>query len=137
MLSRIARREALTALAEALAEEARSKELSRRSRKLADGYMQLDQVSSGSALSHQVLFAGELAKLASSAEDARGDAARQAAWQSEALSVAEQRFERLSHRSSELKSEIEAAQTRQEQTEEAAMARTLQGRTRRPSRKPR
>lgn len=125
-LARIARRDAMSALADALAEEQRSASLASRSRDLAQGYSERAEVQSADMLSQNTRFAGELSQLARHADKARGDASRQAQWQAEALASAEQKIERLDGLRKEALAQQRSTQERADRPPDAPMARKLQ-----------
>ncbi len=128
ILARIARRDAMASLAQSLAEEQRSASLADRSRTLAKGYAARANLETGEALARHKFFAAQLTGLARQADQARGDASRQAEWQVDALAKAEQRIDRLDERAKLARLEHRNTQDRLEQHDQAAMARTLQKR---------
>ncbi len=98
LLARIARREAMTSLAETLDEEAKSAALAERSRAMAHEYGQRSVTGIAADLHQLSALASGLARLAKDAENARHDARQQADWQVEALAETENRLKRLEER---------------------------------------
>lgn len=106
MLARIARREAMGALAGALDEEAKSATLAERSAALAREYGGRSAVVRGADLRDLIAMAGELTQLAENARGTRDDARQQAEWQAEALAGAETRLDRLEARAGDARRAI-------------------------------
>jgi len=98
LLARVARREALAALADAAGEEARTARLTARSRALATEYRRTGDMHDGGALRERTNFAGALEKLARNAEQAGEAAGVQVERQAKALNRAETREKRLAER---------------------------------------
>ncbi len=126
LIARVARRQALRTLAEALEAEARSHALAARSRRLVAASAPPPGPTTGAALAERAGFTAGLAQLAATAAEAAEDAARQAAWQAEALARAETRARRLAEREAEARSALEAAKARREQALALPLARKLQ-----------
>lgn len=127
-LARIARRDAMAALADALEEENRSASLAHRTREMAKDYTARKGVETGGTLGQNKKFANELTQLARSAEQAQADALRQADWQVDALAHAEQRIERLDARAKAARTQQRDTQERVSQPFHQPVARKLQRR---------
>lgn len=129
LMARVARQQALRAMAEALESEERSRALAGRSRMLVAASAPQPGAMLAEAFAARAGFAASLAQLAATANDAASDAARQTEWQAETLGRAETRAKRLAEREGEARAALEAAQERREQSHAAAMlARKLQSR---------
>lgn len=126
MLARIARRDAMASLAGLIADEQRSASLADRSRNLAKGYAERAKVDSGETLARHRAFAAELTGLARQADQARGDASRQADWQVDALAKVEQRIKRLDEHAKLARLQQCNTQERLERADQPTMARRLQ-----------
>lgn len=98
LLAEVSQRAAMRGLADALAEEARSAGLAKRSRALVADYSGRATSSDGDALRHTVAFTGALAAIAKDADAAKADAAQQSAWQAQELGFAQTRARRQSER---------------------------------------
>lgn len=125
-LAKIARRDAMAALADALAEERKSAALAERSRALMREYEARGELPSGSALREHAAFVQSLQGVALQADEASKDAGDQAHWQVQTLAAAETRATRLESRLEAARRELTALQTRREGEASAAMARKLQ-----------
>ncbi|WP_299295478.1 hypothetical protein [uncultured Erythrobacter sp.] len=101
ILARIARRDAMTALADTLDEEAKSASLAERSRAMAREYGQRAVTGVAADLRELSALASGLASLAKDADNAREDARQQADWQVETLAETESRLKRLEERGAE------------------------------------
>jgi hypothetical protein len=125
LIAKVARRQALRALADALAAEERSALLAARSRTLVAASAPQPGATLGAALAERAAFTASLAQLADTAADAAGDAARQSAWQAETLARAETRAKRLAEREAEARSALEVLKARREQARSLPLARKL------------
>jgi hypothetical protein len=126
LMARVARQQALRALAEALESEERSQMLAGRSRMLVAASAPQPGAMLAEAFAARAGFAASLAQLAATAADAASDAARQTEWQAETLSRAETRAKRLAEREDAARAALETAQERREQAHAAAaLARKL------------
>ncbi|MEQ8411663.1 MAG: hypothetical protein RIC51_01880 [Erythrobacter sp.] len=128
MIARIARREALGALADALAEERRSRDLAQRSRGLAASYAGRRGAGEGDEVAGRMRFAGALSRLADDAGTGGAQAAREAEEQARALAGTERRIERLETREAEASRALAAARERRLGEAQGALARKLQRR---------
>lgn len=126
LIADVARRQALRTLAEALEAEARSHALAERSRHLVVASAARPGVTSGAALQTRAAFAANLARIATSAGLAASDAARQRAWASEALGLAEARSRRLGELAAEARTALATAKERREASRATPLARKLQ-----------
>jgi hypothetical protein len=95
LLARVARREAMSALAGTIAEEARSAALAQRSRALIDSYAARAETVQSDDLRERITMAGALARLAADAERARAEAERRAGNEADTLADSENRLKRL------------------------------------------
>ncbi|MEM6475075.1 MAG: hypothetical protein AAF687_02800 [Pseudomonadota bacterium] len=127
-LARIARREAMGALADALEEERKSDDLAQRSTDMAQGYGARRDARSGAQLRALRLMAGGLAEMARDAQRARDDARQQADWQVEALATAENKLQRMEELAGEARRKLARAEAAREASRSGggAMARKLQ-----------
>ena len=138
LLAEVSQRNAMLGLADALAEENRSATLAQRSRALVEAYSGRSYLPDGAALQHAVGFTGALASLATDADSARHDAARQADWQAQALGEAQTRARRQSERLAEAVAAYQAARARRAHDLSApaygrsspSLAQRVQGKTR-------
>ncbi len=129
LIAEVARKQALRGLAEALDAEARSHRLATRSRMLVASSAAQPGQTLGAALMARAAFTASLAQLAETAGAAAADAARQSAWQSETLALAETRAKRLAEREAEARAALEAAKAQRAQAQDASgLARKLQSR---------
>ena len=127
LMARVARQQALRALAEALESEERSQMLAARSRMLVAASAPQPGAMLAEAFAARAGFTASLAQLAATAADAASDAARQTEWQAETLGRAETRAKRLAEREDAARAALEAVQERREQGHAAAsLARKLQ-----------
>jgi hypothetical protein len=133
MLAQIARREARFALASALAEEERSGQIEARARDLLREYgnraLKGDAASQSHTLQANLAFVRSLQTMADNAQSAHKDAADQARWQMQALSMAETRLDTHEARVGEEKRSLADQRKRRELPPEltgsAGMARKL------------
>lgn len=125
-LARVARREAIAALGDAINEEQRSTQLAMRSRDLVREYGARGDADSGDALRNQAIFVEALNRLAQHSEAARRDAGEQVAWQAQTLAAADTRASRLAERLEAARQEVEAFKERRANGEAAGLARKLQ-----------
>lgn len=128
-IARMARREAMRGLAEALDEERRRTALAQRSEALLASAGARAGTASGEELARRTRFAGGIARIARDAAAARGDALRQAEWQAGQLGAAEARARRLAELEIDAASALAAARERHAAALPAAMARKLQSRS--------
>ncbi len=126
LLAKVARRQALRGLADALAAEERSQLIAARSRQLALASAPQPGATSGAALAARSGFTASLAQLAVTAAEAAGDAARQSAWQAETLAAAETRARRLAEREAEVRAALDAFKAKREAAHAPPLARKLQ-----------
>lgn len=126
LMAKVARRQALRGLADALAAEERSALLAARSRQLATASAPQPGATSGAALAARAGFAAGLTQLAVTAAEAAGDAARQSAWASETLAAAETRAKRLAEREVEARAALDAVKAKREAAHALPLARKLQ-----------
>lgn len=133
LLAQQARREAMGGLADSLAEEERSADLTRRAQALALAYAPQCATTSAQDLRQQAAFAQSLAQLARQSDAARRDAGDQAMWQARALAAAEHRAKGLEERAASARRAIVAQGERREREHSAMMARKLQTQAGHPS----
>lgn len=126
MIARLGQRQAMRSLAEALVEEQRSQHLAQRSRTLVAASGVKPGEVGADTLAARTAFAAGLAGIAANAAFAAGDAARQAAWQAEALGHAESRLKRLEERERSARQALDQALTKREDAHNAGLARKLQ-----------
>lgn len=126
MLAQIARRAAMGALADAVDEEARSTEVSERSRALLRAYGERNAGVDAGALRNHSAFLHSLQGVAQQAEKARRDASDQASWQLRTLAAAETRADRLEERRERARRALQTVIERREQPLSKGMARKLQ-----------
>lgn len=131
-LAKIARREALSALASAVAEERQSAVVSERSAELLRHYSAGRHGDLGSELQDHRTFISALQGVANQASEAHKDAADQVTWQSQALAKADNKASRYEDRLKSAKREVEAQQERgmagTPASKPSALARKLQNR---------
>ncbi|MEM8723977.1 MAG: hypothetical protein AAGE86_00500 [Pseudomonadota bacterium] len=125
MLARIARRDAITALADTLDEEAKSASLAERSRIMAREYGTRAVTGIAADLRELGALASGLASLAKDADNARDDARQQAEWQAGTLAETESRLKRLEERSVEARRAVTRAEEARSQPLPEGMARKL------------
>lgn len=125
-LARLARLEAMGALASALSEEDRSAFLARRSHMLADEYAAKAGGKSAHDLRQQNAFVQSLMTLAQQSDAARRDAQDQTVWHAQTLAQAKQREKGMEKHVSATRKDIATLMDRHEQEEQSAMARKLQ-----------
>jgi hypothetical protein len=126
LIAKVARRQALRGLAEALEAEARSHALADRASALVASSAPQPGATLGAALAARAGFTAGLAQLAVTAADAAGDAARQSAWASETLALAETRSRRLAEREVEARAALDAVKAKAEAARSLPLARKLQ-----------
>ena len=123
----------MTALADAVTDEARSSDLAARSRDLLNEYSRRSADYSGrptgASLRENAGFVGRLQVVAGQAEQARNDASDQAQWQAQSLAAAEIRSARFEERMIAARREVAAIQESRDQTATPAMARKLQSKS--------
>lgn len=124
-LAQIARREAMTALADAAQEEARSAMLAERSRKLLTDYSARAGGDAGHVLRANSAFVRRLADIAEQAGQASKDARDQAEWQVRSLAEAETKASRLKDRLDAAQKAIEAARLSSDHASIAGLAHKL------------
>ncbi len=129
MLARVARREALSALAEAASQEMRSAQLAARSRELAHVSRTASPATDGESLRTFAKFAGALEALAREAERACVDATEQAGRHAEALARADTRTQRLEDRLSDARGALREVEERRRAPVPTQLARGLQNQT--------
>lgn len=95
MLTRIARRETMAALAQSIDRENQSAALGQRSRMLLEGYAMREDLADGQALREVAALAGGLARLADNADSQRVIAQQQVERQADALAGTDARLKRL------------------------------------------
>ncbi len=127
LITKVARRQALRALADALAAEERSNALASRSRYLAAASAPKEGLTTGAALASRAGFTSGLEQLAATAEGSASDAARLSVWQAEVLAETEARAKRLAERESEARAALDATRTRRDLVQLASVARKLHG----------
>lgn len=146
MLAQIARRTAMSALADAVEEEARSAAVSERSRALLRAYgargAMGDAGGDAGSLRNHSAFLHSLQGITRQAEQARQDASDQASWQLQTLAAAETRAGRLEERRELARRELQAVLDRREEPLSKGMAHKLQNTDReaetpRPAQRPR
>lgn len=125
LIADVARKQALRGLAEALEAEARSHALAERSARLVAASAPGAGVTSGAALQARAAFTAGLAQLAAHARDGARDAARQRAWQADALARAEIRARRIAELTDEARITLAAARERREAGRALPLARKL------------
>lgn len=113
-LTKVARREAIGALADALKEEGRSAELAKRSQNLADEYARRRQVQDAHTLTANMAFSQSLQHTAQQADAATKDARQQVDWQMQTLATAETRATRLEEQMKAARREVEALTAKRE-----------------------
>lgn len=126
LLAQVERREALAALAEAVAEETRNASLAARSRDLLSSYGQRAGMPEASELRTKAAFVRSLQAIADQADQAHADARDQSHWQSRTLAAAQTRADRYADRLLEAKRELRSVLERREQPLAQRMARKLQ-----------
>ena len=126
MLAKIARREAMAALAVALTEERKSAELAERSRLLLQEYGARGEAATGAVLRNHAAFLHSLQNVAQQADEARKDAGDQARWQVETLAAAETRASRLEEQVETARRELAALESKRDSAAAAYVARKLQ-----------
>ena len=134
LLARVARREAMMALAGTLDDEAKSAALAGRSREMAREYGQRPVVGIAADLHQLSALSAGLARLAKDAEDARHDARQQAEWQVDVLARSETRLKRLEERKVAARRAVQSAAEKRavsgQQPSTGGMARKLLNHTR-------
>jgi len=126
MLARAARREALSAMADATLEETRSARLAARSRELARADRHRGGAMEAGALRNLSTFAASLETLARNAERAREWSAEQASLQARTLSSAETRERRMDERLEAAREALFALEERKSTPVPEPLARGLQ-----------
>lgn len=126
VLAKIARREAMAALADAVGEEVRSSDLAQRSRDFVSEYGRRVDSSNGHSLRDQAVFVRRLQEVSDQASQAFKDANDQAQWQAQTLAAAETRAKRFKERMQSAEREMEAIQTKREHASAAGLAHKLQ-----------
>lgn len=126
LLAQVERREALAALAEAVAEETRNANLAARSRDLLSSYGQRAGMPEASELRTKAAFVRSLQAIADQADQAHADARDHSHWQSRTLAAAQTRADRYADRLLEAKRELRSVLERREQPLAQRMARKLQ-----------
>ena len=121
-LAKIARREAMAALADAVTEEARSTALAARSHDLLSEYSRRLSATTGASLRGNAGFVGRLQEVADKADQASKDASKQAQWQVQALAAAETRKTRFEERMASGQREMESIKEAREHASAAGMA---------------
>ncbi|BDI60111.1 hypothetical protein [Qipengyuania nanhaisediminis] len=101
VLARIARREAMAALADAIVKEENSASLAERSAEMIRAYSRRREAQDGEDLRSQSRFLGSLGAIAEDAEAARRDAIDQTRWHVDTLAAAQTRADRLEKRDSQ------------------------------------
>ncbi len=129
MLAKIARREAMAALAHAVDEELRSSVLAERSRKFVCDYGLRVDSSSGHSLRDRAGFVRRLQEIADQADEAYKDANDQALWQAQTLAITETRAKRFEERMQAARRELEAIRVKREQVITTGMAHKLQNKS--------
>lgn len=107
-LAKVARREAMAGLADAITEETRSSALASRSQDLMSAYAQPQPGTDVSGLQDRAAFVRSVKAIKDQAEEARRDASDQVEWQARSLAAADTRAGRLEDQASEARREIEA-----------------------------
>lgn len=126
MLARMARRTAMSALADALTEEARSAEIAGRSRELLSHHGQRSGADLGQTLIVHAAFTHSLHDIANKAEQSRSDASEQARWQRDALAAAETRLSLSEEKAASALKQVDAAKERRDAAATIGLARNLQ-----------
>lgn len=126
MVARIARREAMAALASAVGEELRSAQIATRSRTLASEYGARSGADTGAALRENALFLQSLGEIAARAESAHRDAADQARWQADTLAKTDTRARNLEERRKVAERAVADRKARSDEADTLGLARKLQ-----------
>ncbi|WP_296719029.1 hypothetical protein [Erythrobacter sp.] len=126
LIAKVARRQALAGLAQALDAEARSTALAERSRQLVASSTPQPGAMAAEVFAARAVFTASLVQLAASAADAAEDAARQSAWQADTLAQAETRAKRLAEHEGEARAALGALKLRRAEAEAPLLARKLQ-----------
>ncbi|MHA7820962.1 MAG: hypothetical protein ACX930_15045 [Erythrobacter sp.] len=126
MLAQIARREAMTALAEAIEEEDRTNALAKHCHTLMCEYGSRQPAEDAEALRDRTAFTASLQGVAKQAEQAQLDASDQTVWQADTLAAAETRAARIEERREAAKRTLEAVLERREQSHGQGVAHKLQ-----------
>ncbi len=129
----IARREALSALADAQMSETQSLDLARRSRALAARSGVSQRGTIGADLHDRTRFAASLAGIAKHAQRASGQSAQERDNAALSLAVQEQRLERIDEHLSEAKREANLQAALRDNPDGAMMARKLLSHSQSPS----
>lgn len=129
LIAEVARKQALRGLAEALETEARHHAFAARTGRLVALAAPRDGGTTGAALQARAAFTAGLAQVALQAGEAANDAARQRAWQSDALAQADTRARRLADMTQGARAALAAAKDRAEAARELPLARKLHSRT--------
>ncbi len=137
LIAKIARREALSALAKSLDEEHKSAQLADKSRSLARGYRVDMREGDAQMLAVRAHFASSLTDLAKDADRARGDAEEQAQFHREALSQTEAREDRLKDFANAAERDLDRRLEARDRTVEGKLARRLLSDGESSARKPR
>lgn len=130
LIGRVARLQALHALAEALRQEERSCALAARSRRMLQSAQPGPGCAGGEELAARSAFAASLARLARDARSAARDHARLVERQATALAWAQNRAKRLEQRADAARDLLARTGAQRRQVEGAGMARKLQERGR-------
>lgn len=125
-LAKIARREAMAALADTVKEETRSAALAQRSRNLMAEYAARQVTPTGGSLRESAAFSRGLQEISEQAGQARDDASEQAAWQVQTLAAAETRQARFEEKLSHAKQIDAVMRANRELAYSSGMARKLQ-----------
>lgn len=125
LIAKVARRQALVSLAEALDAETRSAALAERSRQLVAASTPKLGTMAADVFAARAVFTASLVQLAGNAADAATDAARQSAWQADTLAQAETRAKRLAEREGEARAALAAVRLRRAEAEAPLLARKL------------
>lgn len=125
LLAQIARREALTSLADAVVEESKSANLAERSAQLVRDYGARPAPAEGIALRDQAAFVQSLQTVRLEAAQAHADARDQSQWQSRALAAAQSRADRKEQRVDSARAELGKALERRDPPSTGRMARKL------------
>lgn len=131
MQAQMARREAMSSLADAIKEESRSSQLARRSQDLLAAYRQRMDANVGAGLQHHARFVRSLKRMADQSEKASSDARDQAYWQMQALAAAETRLDRSEDRMKAARKEAEALIEKREHHAVHGLARKLHSKSER------
>ena len=137
LIAKIARRDALSALAQSLDEEEKSAQLAVKSRLLANGYRLEPCETNAQMIAVRTTFANRLADLAKDADRARADAGEQAQFHREALNQSEAREDCLKDFAKAAKQELDRRLEARDRTVEGRLARGLREGGGTPARKPR